>query len=274
MRTARLAGLVAAGALALVTAIPVSANDTTMVRVLHASPDAPAVDIWVDGTKTLENVPFKTLSNYLKLPAGEHQIVVVATGTTEPAVIDASPTFEAGKKYTVAAIDFLAAIKAQVYVDNGKAVDGSAKLRVVHLSPDAGAVDVAVKGQTADEAPVQDLKFPNETDYLKLPPATYDFEVRVADTTDVALPLDDVKLEGGKNYSVFAVGSASPDAPEGQGLTVVVGIDGVVAPATDTLGAQGSTGTGLAPLVAMLALATAAIVALGASLRLFAVRNR
>jgi hypothetical protein len=257
VRTARIAGLIAAGALALTVAIPASAAGNAMVRVLHASPDAPAVDIWVDGAKTLSNVPFKTLSSYLSLPAGSHKILVVATGTTSPAVIDATPKFEAGKKYTVAAIGFLADIKPAVFVDNGKAVDGSAKLRVVHLSPDAPAVDVALKGQAPADAPVKNLEFPDATGYLTLPPASYDFEVRLAGTSTVALPLD------GTNYTVFAVGSASADAPQGQELSAVVGIDGMAAPATDTVPATSNAwmlvlaGAGLLGLVAFRRLATA-----------------
>jgi hypothetical protein len=271
MRKTRLAGLITAGALALTVALPAAAADTTMIRVLHASPDAPAVDIWVDGELTLEDVPFKTLSGYLKLPAGEHQIVVVVAGTTEPAVIDASPTFEAGKKYTVAATGFVADIAPAVFVDNGKAVDGKAKLRVVHLSPDAPAVDVAVKGQAPADAPVKGLEFPDATGYLTLPPASYDFEVRLAGTETVALPLDGVALEGGKNYSVFAVGSASADAPEGQELTVVVGVDGVAAPATDTVGTETApAGTSLA----LVALLVAGIAGLAASMRVAAARAR
>jgi hypothetical protein len=263
VRTARIAGLIAAGALALTVAIPASAAGNAMVRVLHASPDAPAVDIWVDGAKTLSNVPFKTLSSYLSLPAGSHKILVVATGTTSPAVIDATPKFEAGKKYTVAAIGFLADIKPAVFVDNGKAVDGSAKLRVVHLSPDAPAVDVALKGQAPADAPVKNLEFPDATGYLTLPPASYDFEVRLAGTSTVALPLDGVALAGGTNYTVFAVGSASADAPQGQELSVVVGIDGMAAPATDTVPATSNAwmlvlaGAGLLGLVASRRLATA-----------------
>jgi len=262
VRITRFAGLLAAGAMILTVALPVAAADKAMVRVLHASPDAPAVDIWVDGTKTLENVPFKTLSDYLSLSAGEHQIVVVETGTESPAFIDASPTFEAGKKYTVAAIGFAADIEAAVFVDNGKAVDGSAKLRVVHLSPDAGAVDVALKGQDPADAPVKNLEFPDATGYLKLPAGSYDFEVRAAGTSTVALPLDGVALAGGTNYSVFAVGSAG-DAPQEQALTVVVGVDGMAAPATDTEPASSNgwllvlAGAGLLGLVAARRLATA-----------------
>ncbi len=271
MRTSRLAGLVAAGALALAVALPAAAADTTMVRVLHASPDAPAVDIWVDGEKTLENVPFKTLSNYLKLPAGEHQIVVVVAGTTEPAVIDASPTFEAGKKYTVAATGFVADIKPEVFVDNGKAVDGSAKLRVVHLSPDAPAVDVAVKGQAPDDAPVKNLEFPTPPATSSCPRPPMTSRSASLGTETVALALDGVELENGKNYSVFAVGSASAEAPAGQELTVVVGIDGVLAPATDTIGTETApAGNGLA----LVALLVAGIAGLAISFRVATARAR
>ena len=44
---------------------------TAMVRVLHASPDAPNVDVYADGGKILSDVPFGGLSDYLKVPAGD-----------------------------------------------------------------------------------------------------------------------------------------------------------------------------------------------------------
>jgi hypothetical protein len=260
VRTTRLAGLITAGALLLTIAGPVSADSTAMVRVLHASPDAPAVDVWVDGAQVLQNVPFKGISGYLKVPAGTPvNIKVVATGTTTPAVIDASPTFDAGKKYTVAAIGFLSSIEPKVIEDNGKGVDGSSQLRVIHLSPDAPAVDVALKGQDPDQAPVKNLAYKEATGYLTLKPASYDFEVRLAGTTTVALALDGVALSGGTNYTAFAVGSANAEAPAGQELAAVLGVDGIYAPATDTV----ETGSGLA----LLLLGAAAVFGLIASRR-------
>src|SRR5688572_6818439 len=89
-------------ALALVPAA--SAQGNALVRVVHASPDAPAVDVYVDGAKALTNVPFFTASDYLPLPAGEHRFQVTLTGNAaDQAVIDAKATVEAGKAYTVAA---------------------------------------------------------------------------------------------------------------------------------------------------------------------------
>ena len=83
-KLARLTGLVVAGAMLLSFAGPASAADTAMVRVLHASPDAPAVDVFLDDTavSALTNVPFGVISGYLEIPAGAHNVKVYATGTT------------------------------------------------------------------------------------------------------------------------------------------------------------------------------------------------
>src|SRR5918997_4449897 len=70
------------GLIALV-AMPAAAADEAFVRVVHASPDAPNVDVWVDGETVLTDVPFTAVSDYLSLSAGTYNVQVSATGTTE-----------------------------------------------------------------------------------------------------------------------------------------------------------------------------------------------
>ncbi len=174
------------------------------VRVAHLSPDAPTVDVYVNGNKTLSNVPFKTISDYLNVPAGSYRFEVRPAGaaTNSKAVIDATATLEAGKDYTVAAINTLASIAPLVLVDDNTApAAGKAKVRVVHASPDAPAVDVAVK---SGPVLVSNLAFGKASDTLTVDANTYDLEVRVAGTTTVALALPATKLEAGKIYTVFA----------------------------------------------------------------------
>src|SRR5688572_8134384 len=90
-RIAPLFRLFAAGVLTLSLAGVATAADTAQVRVLHASPDAPAVDVYLDDTIVgpLTNVPFGTISGYLEVPAGDHNVKVYATGSTTDPVIDA-----------------------------------------------------------------------------------------------------------------------------------------------------------------------------------------
>ncbi|MFN4073603.1 MAG: DUF4397 domain-containing protein [Thermus sp.] len=191
-----------------------------MVRVAHLSPDAPAVDVLVNGQRAITNLAFKEITPYIPLPAARVRVQVVPTGQDAPVVIDAELDLREGIYYTVAATGFLASIRPQVYTDALAGLfprAGFTRVRVVHTSPDAPAVDVAVKG-----GPVlfQNLPFPRASQYLVVAAGTYDLEVRVAGTTTVALELPGVTLESGKTYTVFAVGSVRDGT-----LTVVPVVD-------------------------------------------------
>ena len=56
-------------------------SGTAQVRVVHGSPDAPAVDVLVDGAVVLNNVAYKDASGYLGVPEGTRNIKVNAAGT-------------------------------------------------------------------------------------------------------------------------------------------------------------------------------------------------
>jgi hypothetical protein len=212
------------GNVRLLSAIDATADipDTAMVRVLHGSPDAPAVDVYADGTAVLTGVEFGAISDYLEVPAGEHQIQVVAAGAdpADGAVIDATINLIGGTKTTVAATNVLAEIEAQVIADDPAPVADQAQIRVVHLSADAPAVDIAPDGK---KAIVRGLEYPTATDYLTVDPGRYDLEVRPAGKKAVALDLDPIQLKKGNSYSAFAIGSL-----EGETLTVVPAVDATV----------------------------------------------
>lgn len=251
-------GLTLAGLL-LMSAMPAMAADhESRIRVLHASPDAPAVDVYLNDeiVDALTNVPFGVISDYLTVPAGDHNVKVYPTGDTTTAVIDADVTLDANTSYTVAAINEVASIQPEIFVDNPALDYDKALVRVVHLSPDAPGVDVAPDGADPADAVVMNLEFPNATDYLALDAGSYDLEVRLAGTDTVALQLDPLSLEAGTAYSVFAIGSAG-DPPLGDNaLTALVAVDGRAMP--DTSMATEPASTGALPLMLIVALTVGA----------------
>jgi hypothetical protein len=240
----------------LAVAAPVSAASDSMVRVLHASPDAPEVDVYVNGDKVdaLSGLSFGDLSAYVAVPGGTYAIKVCATADATVCPIDvAALDIAAGTHYTIAATNALATIEAQVLVDDPSPTAGKAQARVVHFSADTPAVDVLTQDKSAKV--VENLAYPDATDYLTLDPGSYDLIV-CASADNTVCPLDPgaLDLAGGTSYSVFAIGSLTGDS-----LTAAVGVDGVAAaaaptaPATDTIASTESAPVNAGASLALLA---------------------
>ena len=185
-------------------------GNQAMVRVLHASPDAPAVDVYVNGQQVLQGVTYKQQSDYLPLPGGQYQIDIYPAGNTDQAVLSQNVTVEAGNKYTVAAAGTLDQLRLIAVADSDGVSSGKAKVRFWHLSPNAPAVDVAVKG---GDVLFRNVPFGKATRYLTLPPTTADLEVRVAGTNQVALTVPGVTLQPNQAYTAVAVGLAGKQPP-------------------------------------------------------------
>lgn len=202
-------------------------SSTAMVRVIHASPDAPAVDVWVNGEVAIAGLAFGEATDYVELAAGDYEVAVTpAGGTAADAVIQATLTLEGGMAYSVAAVGQVADIEPLVLVDNLSAPEaGKAHVRVVHASPDAPAVDVAVAG---GPVLIENLAFKADSGYLPVDAMSYDLEVRPTGTTDVAIDIAGFNAQAGTVYSVFAIGLAGDGS-----LTVLPLVD-----------AQHSQGTG------------------------------
>jgi hypothetical protein len=235
--------------LSLATSVLADGNQAR-VRAVHASPDAPAVDVLVNDGAAFTNAPFKGITDYANLDTGTYNIKVVPTGATEPVVIEADLDLEA-KDYTIVALGTLENIEPLVLVDNNSApAEGKAHVRFVHASPDAPAVDIAVKG-----GPVlfSNIAFKEVGDYLPVDAATYDLEVRVAGTENVALEVPGLALEAGTVYTVFAMGLAGGEPA----LEAVASAD-----ATPTLLPK-SGGQPLSSILAPLALAFGALLLVG-----------
>lgn len=74
---------------------------------------------------------------------------------------------------------------------------------VVHASPDAPAVDIAVAG---GPVLIENLAFPTASDYLPVAAGSYDLDVRPTGTETVAIDINGFAAEAGTIYTVFATG--------------------------------------------------------------------
>ncbi|ELY79530.1 DUF4397 domain-containing protein [Natrinema gari] len=79
---------------------------SVLVRLVHASPDAPAVDVYADDTLLFEDVSFTDATDYVPVPAGQYTLSVRPAGGME-AVASFDVTLERGTAYTGYAIGYL-----------------------------------------------------------------------------------------------------------------------------------------------------------------------
>lgn len=173
------------------------------VRILHASPDAPSVDIYLNGKVTLKNVKYKQFSDYLQLPAGNYRIDIFPTGNQSRPVLSEMFILMPAITYTIAASGRASNLKLLPVIDQPFISAGETKVRFVHLSPDAPAIDIAVKD---GDVLFKNMSFMEATNFLSVSPIKVDLEVRVAGTNSVVLTVPKVQLKADRAYSMFAVG--------------------------------------------------------------------
>lgn len=217
-KLSRLMTLAIAALVAVALAVPALAqeDETANVRVAHLSPDAPSVDVYLNDEPVpeLQGVPYTTVSDYLPVPAGTQSVTVYAAGETSEPVIEADVDLTAGQDYTVGAVGLVGdeTLTAQVWEDdNATPEEGNGHLRVVHASPDAGAVDV---GPQDGENLVEGLEFPDVAEYAPVPADSYTIEVKGAGTDEAVVSVPDVAVADGTVYSAFATGLAEDDSLE------------------------------------------------------------
>ncbi len=179
-------------------------NNEANVRVIHASPDAPSVDIYVDGKAAFKGAAYKDVTDYAPLSPGERKVQVFASsanGKGKP-VIEQKLTVQAGKNYSVVALGKLDNLSLLVLEDQ-KGSGDTANLRAVHASPDAPPVDIAVKD---GDILIKNLAFTQASDYQTVSPGSYNLEVRATGNDQAVLDLPNLPIESGVNYTAIAIG--------------------------------------------------------------------
>lgn len=131
-------------------------ENSVMLRAIHASPDAPAVDVYAnDGTTPLvQDLAYGEATSYLDIPEGTYNIQLRAAGSaasSAPVYETGDLTLNEGDRITALATGFLGsnddADKFRIIPlseDFTSAGAGMARVRIVHASPDAPTVAIDV----------------------------------------------------------------------------------------------------------------------------------
>lgn len=168
---------------------------------------APGADL--TATAPTGTFDFKETLGPVEVPAGDYQVRVTLAGDPAAVAYDSGTvTLNDGDDLTVAAIPNVkggpAAVQLLALGPGGSAevldVNTPTGLRVGHLSPDTGAVDVLVNGGIY----LDDVTFPAITGIAALPADTYTVSITDGTGGAIYLPDTELALDAGTVYSVLA----------------------------------------------------------------------
>lgn len=188
-----------------------STQETSYLRVVHASADAPAVDVALDNETVVSGIELGEASDYLAIAAGDHRLTITAAESGD-VVYDANVSVEARSVTTIAASGEISENASQPFAplfirdDALQPAEDEAAVAVAHLSPDAPAVDVTVEG--SDTVIADNVSYAGVSDYVSVPAGDYTLEIReaTADNDGDVVTTVDVSLESGSAYTGYAVG--------------------------------------------------------------------
>lgn len=182
------------------------------ISFYHGSPDAPDFNIEIDDDR-INTQPFKysNASNYISWATGSHKVEFLSSTATD-ALVDTTFNFKEGEIYSLFAVDSLQNIGVLLLEDSLIVPNsGNAAVRLVHLSPDAPAVDVSIAGGGA--SPVfSSVNFKGSTQFLNVPSGTHSFQVKEAGTENAVMSATTLTLESGRNYTLIVRGFKTPPA--------------------------------------------------------------
>ena len=179
-------------------------SNSSLVRVFHAAPQAPNVDVYVNDQMVFSNLAFGDFTRYVYLDEGEYNVSVYLAGQKDRPVINQMVDVPSQQIFTIAATGNLDNLGLLVIPDkvSKSPSQNYSSVRVIHLSPNAPGVDILVDGDTLFE----DISFGEGTDYVDLNPGTYNVNVVLNTDKSVVLPLK-VTLNPDKIYTIYIIGN-------------------------------------------------------------------
>jgi hypothetical protein len=216
-------------ALAALAILPAAAQEDASVRIAHFSPDAPAVDVYVDGEVAVEGLQFTEVTELIEMPAGTYSIAVAPAGTSlDDAVLGPMEwAVEAGTDTTIAVLGSAENESLAVTVfpeDFGSTTDGQARITFLHTIEGESGLDLYGSGQQL----VQNIRYPDAEAgrdgafTREIPVGLYDFDATIAENREaVVREVKDVQIQEGESYLIVALGPQS-----NEGTLLVVGQDG------------------------------------------------
>jgi hypothetical protein len=183
-----------------------SRNMICRIRAIHNVAKGPKVNVILDGKIALSDVAYKTISNYLRISAGNHNLSIVAGDNL---LASLNLDLRNGKDYTFIVhgnIQDLSSISILPLKDNNScAGPHKSHVRFVHAAATVPAVDIWVNTKNKVFSNVSYGETGNPV-YLSVNKGDISLSVTPANTDKVVLGPLPLNLKGNTTYTIIASG--------------------------------------------------------------------
>jgi hypothetical protein len=183
--------------------------DTAFVSIYHGSPDAPDLDIYAESKKITRNpLLFSEILPYSEFFAA-NRLLRFNPYNAVNTLLEVEQTFEKDKIYSIFLVNAISEIDALVVEDKWEEPDGDkAQVRLVHISPDAGELEVSINGTGelfGESNPYLDI-----TEFKKVEKGKVSITVKSKLTNEVLTSVNNIDLKGNRVYSLLIRGFKDP----------------------------------------------------------------
>jgi hypothetical protein len=190
-----------------------SGGADAQLRLVQGSPDAPQVNLLVDGKSVSGNLGYGNATGYISVASGSRHIQVVPVSGAS-AIFDQSISFSSSSNQTLLLMGPVANLQTVTLTDGGTtATTGDGYVRVVNASPAMGSADVYIvqagTGIGGVQPVVAGLAFGKNTGYKLTAAGNYQVFMTAPGNPRALLNTGPLGLTSGQNQTIIALDGAS-----------------------------------------------------------------
>ena len=183
------------------------------LRILHAVPNAPNVDVYLNGSLITSNLAFGKISKYSQLSSGEYEFQLFKAGTYVKPLLSQNIQLIANANYTVSIVTLSNNLYLFRLKDDNVPINKSKSfLRFINLSSNAPLLSLALpNGVTL----FNEAEYLETTGYYQLSPGIYNFKVLLGSSQITTKYIKNITLDGGNFYTIYIIGLFNDKPPIG-----------------------------------------------------------
>lgn len=191
----------------LTSCLKESGHDTgsivSALTVIHASPDSPELEFVLDNQRVQTFTFAERKIDYFAAFSGVRIAKIFEANKFNNVLQQTTLKLQSGKYYSVFVAGKKDSLSSLVLEDNlNRPSAGKAKIRFVHLSPDAPSLDFNL---SADQSLASNLAFKGSTDFYEVDPGSYTTQIK-SHTGNLIDLQQEITLDPHKTYTFWVKG--------------------------------------------------------------------